>query len=145
MLNQEKCNFKMVGKLCGVFPGPCPAPSLLQYQCWREKPILPVWDPGPWFGREMSRLYLQIIVNVCLKNKYLKEVARYSTLFCLELRLEKPWALLENVTRWTKNLQMPGAMLPLSHTIECLRPEEEKLGKIFGNRGIWKLSFIWGI
>ena len=88
---------------------PNPLPSVVAVLN-KEAHIL-MWDPGWWFWKEQSRLYVQIIVYVYsnLPGSYMNDWHKpfISASSNSELRLEKQQTLFKINARKTSNMQMP--------------------------------------
>lgn len=133
------------GKACGIFTCQCPAQFPAWQLVWRQQLIFPVWDWGPWFQREQSRLYSLITVFVYsllpgnfLKYgcKVLRSVSPNSELIQGGIAVEIGWKCCN--TNDEKPCRSLGQKIMAD---SCNRPprfSEEKLEREF----LWKIRVI---
>lgn len=114
MLNHEKGNLKMAGKLWRYFNCLCPIPSFVSGSledsnlCCQYGTLIPGFRGSKAnFNHKLSC----ISPLSCLESTW-RSNGRCSYPFCQNwnsVRLKKWQALLKNIVRWTNDLQMPIA------------------------------------
>lgn len=135
MLNQEKRNFKMMGKLCSVFTCPCQTSFSRLVEFW--KPVFPVKDPAWWLWRKQIRLFWKTCICLFKPLWGLPEgLMQVCSLFCItenSLRLER---------HFLKTLEDKWAIC--SHLEKKSIVETNNVALISCEKRLWR-EFLWKV